>query len=84
MNWDEYEKWVKHLGEWGAEYHKTLRNRPVRAQTKPGDIVQKLEESAPQTGTDMSEIMSDFERIVLPWDDALAASTLFRIFPRKR
>ena len=27
MNWDEYEKWVKHLGEWGAEYHKTLRNR---------------------------------------------------------
>ena len=66
MNWDEYEKWVKHLGEWGAEYHKTLRNRPVRAQTKPGDIAQQLEQSAPETGTDMSEIMSDFERIVMP------------------
>jgi hypothetical protein len=67
MNWDEYEKWVKYLGEWGAEYHKTLRNRPVRAQTKPGDIAQQLEKSAPETGT-----------------DALAASTLFRVFPRKR
>ena len=32
MNWNEYEKWVKHLGEWGAEYHKTLRARPVRVR----------------------------------------------------
>ena len=38
----------------------------MRAQTKPGDIAQKLDESAPETGTDMSEIMSDFERIVMP------------------
>ena len=81
MNWDEYEKWVKHLGEWGAEYHKTLRNRPVRAQTKPGDIAQQLEESAPETGTDMTEIMSDFERIVMPGMTHWQHPRFFAYFP---
>ena len=82
MNWDEYEKWVKHLGEWGAEYHKTLRNRPVRAQTKPGDIAQQLEESAPETGTDMTEIMSDFERIVMPGMTHWQHPRFFAYFPQ--
>ncbi|MFZ8879186.1 MAG: pyridoxal phosphate-dependent decarboxylase family protein, partial [Paracoccaceae bacterium] len=81
MNWDEYEKWVKYLGEWGAEYHKTLRNRPVRAQTKPGDIAQQLEKSAPETGTDMSEIMSDFERIVMPGMTHWQHPRFFAYFP---
>ena len=81
MNWNEYEKWVKHLGEWGAEYHKTLRARPVRAQTKPGEIAQQLAQSAPETGTSMTEIMSDFERIVMPGMTHWQHPRFFAYFP---
>ena len=38
MNWDEYARWGKEISDWGSDYHKTLRDRPVRAQVAPGDI----------------------------------------------
>ena len=81
MNWDEYERWVKHLGEWGAEYHKTLRERPVRAQTAPGDIAGQLSNNAPEQGTDMSIIMSDFEQIVMPGMTHWQHPRFFAYFP---
>lgn len=81
MNWDEYECWVKHLGEWGAEYHKTLRERPVRAQTTPGDIAGQLSNNAPEQGTDMSIIMSDFEQIVMPGMTHWQHPRFFAYFP---
>ena len=81
MNWDEYECWVKHLGEWGAEYHKTLRERPVRAQTAPGDIAGQLSNNAPEQGTDMSIIMSDFEQIVMPGMTHWQHPRFFAYFP---
>ena len=38
MDWDEFSDWSKRIAEWGSQYHKTLRDRPVRAQTKPGEM----------------------------------------------
>ena len=66
MSWDDFAKHAKDAADWGATYHKTIRDRPVRAQTAPGDIAAQLAPSPPEDGTDLAAIMADFERIVMP------------------
>ena len=63
MSWDDF---ARDAADWGATYHKTLRDRPVRAQTKPGDIAAQLDDTPPETGTDLAAIMADFDAIVMP------------------
>ncbi|WP_223422265.1 pyridoxal phosphate-dependent decarboxylase family protein [Tateyamaria pelophila] len=66
MSWDDFAKHAKDAADWGAQYHKTIRDRPVRAQTAPGDIAAQLDATPPETGTDMGALMADFEQIVMP------------------
>lgn len=66
MTLDEFEIWGKKIAIWSAEYHRTIADRSVRAQTRPGEIAAQLEETPPETGIGMDTIMTDFERIVMP------------------
>jgi aromatic-L-amino-acid decarboxylase len=66
MNWDEFADWSRQIADWGAAYHKSLRDRPVRAQTVYGEIAAQLQDTPPETGEDMSVILEDFEQIVMP------------------
>ena len=66
MNWDEYTLWAKRIADWGSDYHKTLADRPVRAQTAPGEIAAQLPQSPPEDAEGMDAIMGDFEHIVMP------------------
>ncbi|WP_299367986.1 pyridoxal-dependent decarboxylase [uncultured Tateyamaria sp.] len=66
MSWDEFAEAAKRAADWGAAYHATLRDRPVRAQTAPGDIAAALEPSPPEDGTALADIMADFETVVMP------------------
>ncbi|MEM6371458.1 MAG: pyridoxal-dependent decarboxylase [Pseudomonadota bacterium] len=66
MNWDEFAGWSKEIADWGAAYHKGLRDRPVRAQVKPGEVAAQLPLSPPTAPEDMSTILKDFEHIVMP------------------
>ncbi|MEP5631607.1 MAG: pyridoxal-dependent decarboxylase [Tateyamaria sp.] len=66
MSWDEFAKHAKDTADWGTNYHKTLRERPVRAQTAPGEIAAQLGATPPEDGIDLSAIMADFETIVMP------------------
>ena len=42
MNPDEFRDWSRKAAEWGADYRESLRQRPVRAQTQPGDVLAQL------------------------------------------
>ena len=66
MDWDTFESWGKAAATWGAEYHRGMRNRPVRSQAQPGDTLRALPDNPPETATDMDAIIADFERIVMP------------------
>ncbi len=66
MRDSEFREWSARAAEWGAEYRARLRDLPVRAQTKPGDIAAQLEAIAPEAGEPMDAIFADFERIVVP------------------
>ncbi len=81
MNWDEFAKWSKEIADWGARYHKTLRDRPVRAQTKPGDIAAQLSRTPPKEPEDMATILSDFDAIVMPGMTHWQHPRFFAYFP---
>ncbi|WP_432817222.1 pyridoxal phosphate-dependent decarboxylase family protein [Sulfitobacter sp. JB4-11] len=81
MNWDEFAQWGKHISDWAADYHKTLGDRPVRAQTAPGEIAAQLPQTAPETGEAMDAIMADFEQIVMPGMTHWQHPRFFAYFP---
>ncbi len=64
MNHDDLAHWSKHAADWARDYHYGLRDRPVRAQTAPGETAAKLPAEPPETAEDMETIFADFERIV--------------------
>lgn len=81
MNWDEFEHWGKHISRWAADYHKDIRDRPVRAQTAKGEIAAALPPAPPETGEAMETIMADFERIVMPGITHWQHPRFFAYFP---
>jgi aromatic-L-amino-acid decarboxylase len=64
MDSEEFRQWSHKAADWGADYRETLRDRPVRAQTQPGDIYKQIADSAPESGEGMETIFSDFEKII--------------------
>ena len=81
MNWEDFSRWSARLGEWGAAYHRALRDRPVRAQTAPGATLDALPAAPPEAGCAMDEIMADFERIVMPGITHWQHPRFFAYFP---
>ena len=81
MNWDEFEHWGKHISQWSADYHKTLRDRPVRAQTVFGETAAQLPQSPPDGAEAMETIMGDFEAIVMPGITHWQHPRFFAYFP---
>jgi aromatic-L-amino-acid decarboxylase len=81
MNWDEFEYWGKHISQWSADYHKTLRDRPVRSQTVFGETAAQLPLSPPDRAEAMDTIMGDFETIVMPGITHWQHPRFFAYFP---
>ncbi|WP_420328638.1 pyridoxal phosphate-dependent decarboxylase family protein [Mameliella sp.] len=64
MDWDEFAAWGAKAAEFGAGYHKGLRERPVRPAMAPGRFAARLASVPPEAGEEMGAIWEDFERIV--------------------
>lgn len=81
MRWDEFAQWSKHISDWAAAYHTTLRDRPVRAQTAVGEIAERLPAAPPEASEDMGAILEDFDRIVMPGITHWQHPRFFAYFP---
>ncbi|WP_298675841.1 pyridoxal-dependent decarboxylase [uncultured Lentibacter sp.] len=81
MRWTDFPKWGRYVADWAADYHAGLRTRPVRAQTKPGEIAAQLAANAPEQGQPVEEVIADFERIVLPGITHWQHPRFFAYFP---
>ena len=81
MNWTEFTRWGEWVSQWAARYHSSLRDKPVRAQTAPGDIIAQLPVSPPEQGEHMQQILDDFERIVMPGITHWQHPRFFAYFP---
>jgi len=78
---DEFQKWSRRAADWGADYRATLRQRPVRAQTQPGDIAALIAPSAPEQAEPMETIFAEFERDIMPGMTHWQHPRFFAYFP---
>ncbi|MDE1995876.1 MAG: aspartate aminotransferase family protein, partial [Rhizobiaceae bacterium] len=81
MDWEEFRRWSEKAAEWGAEYRATLRDRPVRAQTAPGEIAAHIADFPPEDGEAMEDIFRDFENILVPGMTHWQHPRFFAYFP---
>ncbi|MEM7405078.1 MAG: pyridoxal-dependent decarboxylase [Pseudomonadota bacterium] len=64
MDIDDFRQWSHRASDWTADYYAGLKGRPVRAQTRPGDIAAEIPDSPPESAESMERIFADFERII--------------------
>jgi aromatic-L-amino-acid decarboxylase len=70
LDWQAYVEDFRRTGhetvEWIARYLNTVRDMPVLAQTRPGELLDALPRSAPEKGEPFAAILSDFDRLIMP------------------
>lgn len=81
MDDDAFRAWSLKAAAWGADYRASLREKPVRAQTRPGEIAAQLPAGPPETAEAMDAIFADFERIVVPGMTHWQHPRFFAYFP---
>jgi len=69
-SWQEYVEDFRRSGhetvDWIAQYLSTVAEAPVLAQTKPGELLDALPQSAPEQGESFAVILRDFDKLVMP------------------
>ena len=80
-DWPAFARHAADLARWGARYHETLSERPVRAPLTPGAIAAQLPGSAPETGEAMADILADLDRIIMPGITHWQHPRFFAYFP---
>ncbi|CAN7352567.1 pyridoxal-dependent decarboxylase [Rhizobium sp. LjRoot30] len=81
MQDEEFRRWSEKAAVWGAQYRETLRERPVRAQTMPGDIAGRITDAPPESGEAMDSIFRDFEDFIVPGMTHWQHPRFFAYFP---
>jgi aromatic-L-amino-acid decarboxylase len=81
MDGNEFRDWSIRAAEWGADYRETLRDRPVRPSTEPGEIFRAIEASPPEDGEPMEKIFADFEATIVPGMTHWQHPRFFAYFP---
>lgn len=78
---DDFRKWSVKAAEWGADYRASLRERPVRAATQPGEIAAKVAPAPPEKPEPMEAIFADFEEKIVPGMTHWQHPRFFAYFP---
>jgi aromatic-L-amino-acid decarboxylase len=81
MNWEDFRKRGADAAAWAADYHASLRDRPVRARTKPGDILAQLPPTAPEQPETLDDILSDLDTTIMPGMTHWQHPRFFAYFP---
>jgi len=77
----EFRKWAHKLADSMADYYENIETYPVKSKVKPGEVFAQLPASPPAGSEDMSQIMSDFESIIMPGITHWQSPNFFAYFP---
>ncbi len=64
MRYSDLPEWASKTGVWAGRYYESLRDRPVRPQTRPGEFLRKIPDTAPEKPETMEQVFADFESLV--------------------
>ena len=81
MDKETFRKFGHEFVDWIADYLDTIEEYPVRAQIRPGEILDRLPRSAPLNGEPMENIFKDFQEIILPGMTHWQHPSWFAYFP---
>lgn len=60
----DFRHWSRLFADWAADYHETLRERPVRPNIEPGSVLEKIGQNPPEDGEAMEAIFADFQATI--------------------
>lgn len=66
LNKEEFRKHALDLVDWICDYYENIESYPVKSQVEPRDIFNKIPENANHNPEGFSEIMKDFQEIIMP------------------
>jgi aromatic-L-amino-acid decarboxylase len=78
---DEFRKYGHRVIDWIADYRDRVRERPVMAQTAPGEIRRQLPASPPASPEPFDAVLRDLDAIVMPGLSHWAHPRFFGYFP---
>jgi len=81
MDKETFRKFGHEFVDWVVDYLDSVEKYPVRAQIKPGEIINRLPDSAPVVGESMEDIFKDFQEIILPGMTHWQHPSWFAYFP---
>lgn len=81
MDWEDFRQRGADAANWAADYHRDLRDRPVRARTKPGDILAQLPLTPPDAAQPVDDILADLEHTIMPGMTHWQHPRFFAYFP---
>jgi len=81
MNTSEFRDWAHKLADRMADYYDNIEEYPVKSSVKPGDIIAQLPLAPPQEEEDMTRIMNDFEKIIMPGMTHWQSPNFYGYFP---
>ncbi|MFG1346265.1 pyridoxal-dependent decarboxylase [Xanthobacter autotrophicus DSM 431] len=81
MDGEDFRHWARAAADFAVRYRAGLRDLPVRASTRPGEIVAALPAAPPEEAEPMADLFADFERIVVPGMTHWQHPRFFAYFP---
>ena len=81
MNNDEFRKQAHLFADRISDYLSEIEKYRVKSGVKPGDILNRLPAIPPDHAQEFSEIVSDFEEIILPGITHWQNPSFFAYFP---
>lgn len=81
MDKETFRKFGHEFVDWIVDYLDSVEEYPVRAQIKPGEIINRLPDNAPVMGESMERIFKDFQEIILPGMTHWQHPSWFAYFP---
>jgi aromatic-L-amino-acid decarboxylase len=81
MDKETFRKFGHEFVDWVVDYLDSVEEYSVRAQIKPGEIINRLPDSAPVVGESMEDIFKDFKEIIFPGMTHWQHPSWFGYFP---
>ena len=81
MKKKEFRKNAKDTLNWMVKYFDDLNKYPVKSKVKPREIFDKLSNQAPKKGEKFSDILNDFQKIIIPGMTHWQHPNFYAFFP---